>query len=208
MLPQDLTGKHVLCVGVGSGEELQTLLARNPLHVTAIDISQNLLDIAQEQFPDAHYVCMDMMALEFPEESFDLLYSSLAFHYANDWDTLLTGVYRVLKPGGTLLFSTHHPNYWAKHPTGTAHTNERGVKLTEHTATLSGGVGVTYYNHPDTGSILNALEYAGFAVEHAYAPRVVEVPPHTLSLQNKKRYDNLKRSNEETPLFWVVRARK
>ena len=240
LVPENLTGKRVLCIGVGSGEELDVILARNPLKVVAIDTSQKLLDIAQERFPEVECVCIDMMALgsstrhqarhprgcEDPggsratpdssqqenatgtlsKNSFDLIYSSLAFHYANDWDILLAGIYRTLKPNGTLLFSAHHPDYWAKNQTGGSHTNERGVKLTEHQATLAGGAEIIYFNHPNTDSIHDALEHTGFTVERAFAPDVVSVPPHTLTPALCKRYENLVRTNQKTPLFWVVRA--
>jgi ubiquinone/menaquinone biosynthesis C-methylase UbiE len=207
-LPDSLTGKRVLCVGVGSGEELRMLLARSPKKIVAIDISGNLLALAQERFPEVEFQVMDMMALSFPPESFDMVYSSLAFHYAHDWDTLLLGIRNVLTPKGALLFSTHHPGYWAKHPTGASHTNIRGVKLTQHTATLPGGVGITYYNHPNTDSILEALTHAGFSVNHAYAPSVVPVPLDTLTPILRKKYKNLAKTNEETPVFFVVGAMK
>lgn len=227
LLPADLSGKRVLCIGVGSGEELDALLARYPRHITAIDISEKLLDLAKERYPEVECVCMDMMELgrsnapqvchsplrgndasEFNDDSFDIIYSSLAFHYANDWDALLTGIRRVLKPGGTLLFSTHHPNYWAKNPTGASHTNERGVKLTEHTATLPGGVEITYYNHPNTDSVEDALTHAGFRVQHANAPDVVSIPSQTLTPTDRKKYENLSKTNQKTPLFYVVGAQR
>lgn len=205
-LPSDLTGKSVLCIGVGSGEELGVILARNPHSVVAIDISQKLLDIANERYPNVTCVCMDMMVLDFSPTTFDLAYSSLAFHYAHDWDILLAGIRRVMKPGGILLFSTHHPGYWVKHPTGVSHTNARGVKLTEHTATLPGGVGITYYNHPDTDTIREALTHTGFTIEHAYSPSVMSVPLDTLTPPDRKKYKNLVKTNKETPLIWVVRS--
>ncbi len=239
-LPDDLTGKKVLCIGAGSGEELGSILTRNPINVVATDISVKLLGMAHERYPEVKCYAIDMMALgqcgtsydhhpcesKYSEmnhkpmdsrlqmgdeatisgNSFDFIYSSLAFHYANDWDHLLVGIRHVLKPGGTLLFSTHHPGYWAKHPTGASHTNPRGVKLTEHSATLPGGVGITYYNHPNTESIREVLTHTGFTVEHAYAPNVVPIPLDTLTLPDRKKYKNLVKTNAETPLFWVVRA--
>lgn len=207
LLPDDLRGKHILCIGVGSGEELDTIVARDPHSVVAIDLSEKLLKIARERHPNVEYHVMDMCAPDLPPARFDLVYSSLAFHYANDWDRLLTGIRQVMKPGGTLLFSTHHPNYWAKHPTGESHTNPRGVKLTEHTATLPGGVCITYYNHPNTDSISEALTHTGFIVEHAYAPSVAQVPEHALIPSDRKKYKNLVKTNAETPLFWVVWGR-
>ena len=205
-LPEDLTGIRVLSVGTGSGEELSMLIKRNPRHIIAIDISEKLLDIARRSYPDLECHTMDMMDLSFPDASFGLVYSSLAFHYAKDWDTLLKGVFRVTRPGGILLFSTHHPGYWSKGATGAAHTNERGITLTEHEAVLPGGVHIVYYNHKDTSSLRDAVENAGFIIETLQEPAVVT--QKNLPLREKKRYENMVVTNAKTPLFHVIRARR
>lgn len=206
-LPEDLEGKTVLCIGVGSGEEIKKILEKNPGKVVAIDISEKLLEIARSRFPSVQFVSMDMTHLDFPDISFDFIYSGLAFHYASDWDRLLAGVARVLKPGGTLLFSTHHPDYWfRKQPTGNSFTNERRITLQEHAGVLPGGVEVIYYNHPSTDSILEAVGHAGFDIEKAYAPEVIPVGITEIPEADRDAYANLKKKNEEAPLFFIVRA--
>src|SRR3989344_1731719 len=112
LIPGDLENKSVLCIGVGAGDELSDLIKQNPRRVVGIDISEKLLEIAKNKFPSVEVEKMDMMNMSFPDESFDFVYSSLVFHYSNDWDILLSGIYRIMKKGGHLLFSTHHPDYW------------------------------------------------------------------------------------------------
>jgi SAM-dependent methyltransferase len=208
-----LNGRSVLCIGAGSGHELPDLLRRRPARVVAIDISARLLQIAAARYPVVRFLHADMMALPVAEHSFDLVYSSLAFHYADDWDRLLAGVHRVLRPGGQLLFSTHHPGYWARKPrTGKAHTNARGVELTEHVATLpAANVDIVYYNHADEHSIVESVRHAGFAVSACFAPQVVELSPAQyagLDASARERYDEVKAKNRPLPLFLVVRAVK
>ena len=41
--------------------------------------------------------------MEFPEESFDVILSSLAFHYVADYEILVKKIYRILKSGGKLV---------------------------------------------------------------------------------------------------------
>jgi SAM-dependent methyltransferase len=41
--------------------------------------------------------------------SLDVVVSSLALHYIQDWRPVLSEFHRVLKAGGRLVFSTHHP---------------------------------------------------------------------------------------------------
>src|SRR5438045_4136911 len=65
-LPNSLKGKTILCIGVGSGEELEDILNRRPMKVVAIDISANLLKIAEENFPQVEFHKMDMEHLGFP----------------------------------------------------------------------------------------------------------------------------------------------
>ena len=205
LLPADLSGQSVLCIGVGAGEEIEELLKRHPAKITGIDISSELLKIAKSKFPDIEFIEMDMMDLNLPKSSFDLIYSSLAFHYAKDWDVLMSGVARVLKQGGTLLFSTHNPPYWRlKTATGKSYTNPRGVVVDEYAAVLAGGVPVTYYSHRDAQDILDAVNRAEFKIDKAFTAEVVDirVPP-----EEKEAYEKLKEKNS-IPLFLIVRAIK
>ncbi len=208
-LPTTFEGKSILCIGVGSGDELQEILKRNPTHVTGIDISKELLNIAKSRFSDVEFEKMDMVSMDFPDSTFDFVYSSLTFHYAKDWDALCSEIYRVLKKGGELLFSTHHPDYWSrKTPTGNTYMNERRINLTEHTALLPGDVSIIYYNHPNTDSIHEAITHAGFKIEKSFAPAVVEVDTNTLPEQDKEGYNKLKTKNAELSRFYLIKAIK
>lgn len=208
LLP-DLKDKDVLCIGVGSGEELEEILERDPRKVVAIDISGKLLEIAQSRFPQVEFLKRDMVQTGFPAESFDYVYSSLTFHYARDWDALLSEVSRILRKGGRLLFSTHHPVYWGtKNSTGISYTNQRGVTLTEHAAMLPGGVEITYYNHASEESIHEALRHAEFEIQEVFCPKVQDAPLHDFTLEERERYAELRSKNERSPLFLVISAVK
>lgn len=204
-LPESFSGKAVLSIGVGSGDELKEILKRNPARVVGIDISDELMKIAARKYPSVEFKEMDMSDMDFPDATFDFVYSSLAFHYAPDWDILLTEVGRVLKQGGTLLFSTHNPEYWGTKPSTGKHTNPRGITLTEHTAVLPGEIEIIYFNHPSHASIKEALEYAGFDVQSLFAPSIVEAQPEG---EEKEWYEELKQKNAKDPLFLVVKALK
>ncbi len=205
LLPECLAGKRVLCVGVGSEEEIEMLKGVKATDITAIDISSELLKVTKERFPEVKTHHMDMMALHFETESFDVIFSSLALHYANDWDKMLSGFYKVLQPGGALIFSTQHPVRWGKNPTGNSYTNVRGVRLTEHTDIFPGNVSVIYYNHPNVDSIHEALEHAGFVVEVLEAANVVSTNPRP---DMEEAYKKFAIKNADRPLFLVARAIK
>lgn len=209
LLPPTLVGKRVLCIGVGTGDELEEIFQRHPDSVVGIDMSVKLMDIARVKFPTTEFQQMDMLQLRFPDKSFDFIYSSLTFHYTRDWDILLGEVNRVLVDNGELLFSTHHPGYWGLKPaTGNTFVNPREVRTTEHTAILPGQVGITYYNHKNEEAIKDAVEHAGFKIEEAFVPLVVEVALSDLPPEHIEGYKVLKTRNEKTPLFYIVKAQK
>lgn len=208
-LPKDLMGKVVLCIGVGSGDELIEILKRHPSKVVGIDVSAKLLDIAKSRFPDVEFRKMEMTDMDFSDDSFDFIYSSLTFHYAKDWDLLLFEISRVLKKKGELLFSTHHPVYWGRQtPTGNKYTNARGIILTEHIAILPADIEIIYYNHVNENAILEAVEHAGFEIKHSFAPAVIDMSLDEIPEKDSIAYQKLKIKNEKIPLFFIVKAVK
>ncbi len=111
LLPESLEGQKILCVGSGSGEECFTLQQKGA-EVIGLDAAQELVKIAKRQFYGIEFIVGDQEALPFEAESFDIVFSSLTIHYSDDWSKVLAECYRVLKPGGILVFSTHHPIKW------------------------------------------------------------------------------------------------
>ncbi len=106
----DLKTKSVISLGCGSGEDTQYLKSQGASKSIGIDISQKLIDIAKKNHPDCAFHVMDMEHLDFDSKSFDLVYSSLAMHYLQGGFTkAFREAFRVLKKGGTFLFSGGHP---------------------------------------------------------------------------------------------------
>ena len=207
LLPLNLKGKSILCIGVGSGEELELLIERGAENITAIDISNELLKRAVIKFPSVNFLKMDMMNLLFENESFDVIYSSLTFHYTNDWDKLLSEVFKILKNKGILLFSIlrpEHPN--VKNKTGNISKNERGITLTEQKDILPGNIEIIYYNHINTNALLESISYAGFTIQSVVTPNMVI--PNESDVFDKENYNRLNKQNTENPFFLVILAVK
>lgn len=108
LLP-DLNGIDVLSIGCGSGEDSIYLKNQGAKRSVGIDLTIELIDIAEQSYPDCEFVVMDMEQLDFPDESFDFTYSSLAIHYVEDWENVFNRVYKLLKPNSYFLFSCGHP---------------------------------------------------------------------------------------------------
>lgn len=109
----DLTGKKVLMLGCGTGEESLMLNEFGATDIVGIDLSEESIRLAKESYPNCEFVTGDMHKLPFEDGSFDYVYSSLAIHYSGTPEEVYKEIYRVLKSGGELLFSVGHPLRWA-----------------------------------------------------------------------------------------------
>lgn len=108
----NLKGKRVLCIGCGSGEECDYLSKKGAKEIIGIDLSRELIKIAKESYPNLKFEVMDMKKMNFPKNHFDFVYSSLAIHYVEDWESIFKKVYGFLKKKGAFIFSTGHPAMW------------------------------------------------------------------------------------------------
>jgi ubiquinone/menaquinone biosynthesis C-methylase UbiE len=78
-----------------------------------------MLQIAQEktriQTMDIDFMQMDLYHLDFPDNSFDGVFSMAAFEFIKDTEKAFNELLRVLKPGGKLLIGTiHKDSVWGK----------------------------------------------------------------------------------------------
>ncbi|MCC9085832.1 class I SAM-dependent methyltransferase [Enterococcus faecium] len=104
MLP-DFKGKRVLDLGCGYGWHCIYAMENGASSVVGVDISHKMLEVAKGKthFPQIEYECCAIEDVDFPEESFDVILSSLAFHYVADYENLIKKIYRMLKAGGNLV---------------------------------------------------------------------------------------------------------
>ncbi|KAJ9160922.1 S-adenosyl-L-methionine-dependent methyltransferase [Coniochaeta hoffmannii] len=112
----DLAGARVLDLGCGFGWFCRWAADHGAEGVHGVDIPTNMLEKARSMSQDKHsgitYARANLDALELPESdsaSYDLVFSSLAFHYLEHWPPLVRLIHRVLRPGGRLVFSVEHP---------------------------------------------------------------------------------------------------
>jgi SAM-dependent methyltransferase len=103
-------GHRVLDLACGHGRAAREL-ARHGAIVTAVDISQALLEKAQAHGPAAiRYVHADVAAApQLPDASFDAVVCSFGLSDIDDLDGALATVRRTLTTGGTFVFSILHP---------------------------------------------------------------------------------------------------
>jgi len=82
-------------------------LARHTAHVTAIDITQEMLQeaekaAAEQEVANITFLKNDVHDLSFAEASFDIAACRFAAHHFVDLERAMRQIHRVLKPGGRL----------------------------------------------------------------------------------------------------------
>lgn len=115
LLP-DFKGKYVLDLGCGYGWHCMYAAQNGAKYVLGTDISQKMLNIAlkKNHHPNIEYQCIAMEDIQGLENSFDIVLSSLAFHYVFDYEQLIQNIHGWLKPLGYLVFSVEHPVFTAQ----------------------------------------------------------------------------------------------
>ncbi|MEN6413978.1 MAG: class I SAM-dependent methyltransferase [Veillonellales bacterium] len=208
LLP-DLKDKDILDLGCGFGESCKWYASQGARRIVGVDISTKMIGRARRDFNDdkIEYVCIPMEEAHFPAEDFDLVLSSLAFHYVADFAGLINEISQWLKPGGFLIFSQEHPIATAKKiPEGWSR-NDSGEKLhwildnyaeeglREHNWLVNG---VIKY-HRTLARIINSLVDNGLGIERILEPTAsVEAEAANNDLLNERR----------RPPFILIKARK
>lgn len=108
----DTSGAAVLDLGVGTGRTFPALSARAERYV-GIDYAAAMVDAARANYPDGDFRVGDAADLSgFDDGEFDLVvfsYNGLDYlHPLTDRHTALWEIHRVLRPGGTLILSSHN----------------------------------------------------------------------------------------------------
>ena len=98
-----LTQRSVLEIGGDlAGQTARGMVAQGAHDVTSINIDEKF-DLSVE-FPGIERKMMNAASLDFPDNQFDLSVGIAVLEHFLDFPTVLSNVYRVLKPGGYAFF--------------------------------------------------------------------------------------------------------
>lgn len=124
-----LADLDILDLGCGFGDFARHARENGARSVTGVDISENMLTDARALTDDTaiRYVRSAAEEFDFGIAQWDLVVSSLALHYVEDYRSVVQRIAASLKPGGRLVFSVEHPMVTA-HPVGWVR-DEQGRKL-------------------------------------------------------------------------------
>lgn len=204
----DFKEKRVLDLGCGYGWHCIYAAEHGAERVVGADISEKMIGVAREKSAGLpiEYQVMSMEDLEFSEDSFDVVLSSLAFHYLESFEDIAKKVNTWLKKGGEFIFSAEHPVFtaygtqdWFYNKDGTIlHFPVDNYYYEGKREAVFLGEKVTKY-HKTLTTYLNGLLENGFVITHVIEPK----PTEKLLLEVEGMKDEMRR-----PMMLIVTSEK
>lgn len=104
----------VLDIGCGAGHG-SNLLSKKYKHVCGVDISEDAIRYAKENWSQGNIEFKVGSALEIPftDNYFDVVAAFEVFEHLDDWRKFLSEIKRVLKPGGMVYISTPNKDLYS-----------------------------------------------------------------------------------------------
>ena len=174
LLPE-LNNKAVLDLGCGYGDHCMEFINRGASKVVGIDISEKMLEIAriENNHPNILYKNMPMENIGMLNERFDVVVSSLAIHYVDDYKGLINNIFNLINENGILVFSQENPlntcfskgRRWTKDEKGHrlfANISNYGIDGERESVWFIDNV---KKYHRTFSTIINTLIEAGFIIE-------------------------------------------
>jgi malonyl-CoA O-methyltransferase len=112
LLPDDLSGHICLDLACGSGRYMKLMQLRQAHQIFGVDYSADmLLQAINSQFSihNSQLARSAFLALPFAAVTFDLITCGLAVGHEKNLDRTLAEIARVLRVGGTVIYSDFHP---------------------------------------------------------------------------------------------------
>jgi ubiquinone/menaquinone biosynthesis C-methylase UbiE len=113
----DMTGKRVLDLGCGAGSNILNFMT-SAASIDAVDISEKMLALlkkaAKERgLKNINIIRSSIEDFEFKADNYDVVVSTLAFHYVENLGPVFAAIAKSLIKGGVFIFNVEHPVYTA-----------------------------------------------------------------------------------------------
>jgi len=177
LLP-NFKNKNILDIGCGFGEFCRYARSNGAIKVLGIDPSINMIQEAINLTSDnaINYQQVSIEHFQNPVNEFDLIVSSLAFHYVEDFNSIIKKISNWLIQNGILIFSVEHP-ICTSYPDAKLKIDETGQKF--HPIYNYRDEKAVYQNwfiegvkkfHRQTSTYINTLIDAGFTIIRVVEP--------------------------------------
>lgn len=207
MLPA-FTRKKILDLGCGFGWHCRYAAEHGASYVLGTDISKKMIKGAMtiNAMPQIEYRVAAIEEIDLTPGSFDIVISSLTFHYLESFEDLAVRIYDCITPGGTFVFSAEHPVFtargdqqWHTGPNGeNAHWPVDNYFNEGRRTSIFLSEKVTKY-HKTLTTYLNGLLKAGFSIKEFQEAR----PSEKMLSEIPEMKDELRR-----PMIFMVSAVK
>lgn len=204
----DLEGKKVLDLGCGFGWHCKYAIENKAKLVVGVDLSERMLEEAKKINADEaiEYIKSSIEDINPKSNYFDVVISSLAFHYVEDFNGICKKVYDSMVDGGDFVFSVEHPIFTA-YGNQDWYYDEAGNRMHwpvdryfdegMRNANFLGEEVVKY--HKTLTTYINTLIKCGFEIKEVTEPQ----PPEEMLKDNKDMQDELRR-----PMMLLISATK
>ncbi len=106
-----VSGLKVLEIGCGLGTD-GAQFAKAGAEYTGVDLTEAAIELARKRFElfglAGEFQVADAEKLNFPDESFDVVYSHGVLHHTPNIKAAVQEIHRVLKPGGRAIVMLYH----------------------------------------------------------------------------------------------------
>lgn len=102
-----IPGEKVLDLGCGNGRFYEAMKEKK-IDYIGVDVSEKLIKIAKEKYPEAKFLAADALNLPFPNNYFDKIYTIAFFHHIPSKEyrlKVLKEIRRVLKKNRLLILT-------------------------------------------------------------------------------------------------------
>lgn len=202
----DLKDKSVLDLGCGFGWHSKYASDEGAKSVLGIDSSVNMLEVAKDinSASNIEYLNMGIEEINFTNE-FDLVLSSLALHYIENYEGVVRRVYKSLKEDGEFIINVEHPVFTAEGSQDWFYDEDGNIKHFPVDNYYSEGIRqANFLNEEVTKYHRTLTTYINTLIRHGFTIlSVVEAMPDPKMIKEFNMENELRR-----PMMLLIKAKK
>lgn len=186
--PSDIKNKRILSVGSGPGVDINFLADKNEVH--AIDISEEVLEIAKSKGLIPHNIDLSLSSnLPFESEHFNIIIATDILEHLYEPQKLLVEIRRLLKTDGFAILSVPNHLYWRRRLS--ILLGKGGVVLPFHNSNEWDYFHIRFFTLEGWEEL---LQQAGFSIIERFYDQFIDVPrglPNKIDKKLAKRFSGL-----------------
>lgn len=151
-------GENILDVGCGTGQ-LAAQIAESGANVLGTDVSAEMVESAQKAYPHLKFEVVNGTELPYNQD-FDAIFSNATFHWIENQNALVEGLFKSLKTGGRLV-----AEFGGK---GNVKSITDAIKAAAEQLGFANKVINNFWFFPSISTYSTLLETQGFEVEQVW----------------------------------------